>query len=106
MICCSLCSRSARDFFSSGLNQAASPGLSLTSLHQKKAHRIAGIPSQINIHRHPSALIKYPEMIDIQRMVTGLPNINNVLALDRSSLVNQRLINTSIEGNTALSNPP
>jgi len=67
---------------------------------------MAGIPSQINIHRQPSARIKYPEMIDIHKMVTGLPNISNVLALDRSSRVNHRLINTSIEGKTALSKTP
>src|ERR1700759_885540 len=67
---------------------------------------MAGIPSKKNIHRQPSARIKYPEIIDIHRMVTGLPNINSVLALDLSSLVNHRLVNTSIEGNTALSKTP
>src|SRR5664279_3440880 len=97
---------SASAFFSSALSQEASAGLSFISFHQKKAHKMAGIPSQINIQRQPSARIKYPEIIDIQRMVTGFPNISIVLALDLSSRVNQRLINTIMEGKTALSKTP
>ncbi len=67
---------------------------------------IAGAPSSINIQRHPTELIRYPDSIDIQSMVTGFPRIKNVLALERSFFVNHRLNNTSMEGITALSVTP
>jgi hypothetical protein len=60
----------------------------------------------INIQRQPIDFTRYPDTIDIHKIVTGLPSIKNVLALERSALVNQRLRNMSIAGITALSTTP
>ncbi len=104
--CCSFCNRSSIACFSFCVNHLASLGLSFTSIHQKNAQIIAGNPSRINIHRQPREFIRYPETTDIHSTVTGLPRIKNVLARERSALVNQRLIKMSMEGNIALSTTP
>src|ERR1700690_1497270 len=67
---------------------------------------MAGIPSQINIHRQPTVCIRYPDMMDIHNIHDGFPNINKVFALDLSFLVNHLLNNRSKEGNKALSATP
>jgi hypothetical protein len=51
-------------------------------------------------------LIKYPDKIDIHSIVTGLPSIKKVFALERSDLVNHLLKNISMAGITALSTTP
>src|SRR5579863_10773014 len=60
----------------------------------------------INIQRQPREWTMYPEAMDIQMMVTGLPKISSALARDRSDRTNQRLRRTSIEGKTAPSITP
>src|SRR5664279_3925976 len=106
MTCCSSCSFSSRLFFSFSVNHFAFLGLSSIICHQIKAQTIAGAPSKINIQRQPTDFTRYPDNIDIQRMVTGLPRIKNVLALERSDFVNHLLKNISIAGITALSTTP
>src|SRR6476619_5914982 len=106
MFCCSFCIINSIPFFSSSDNHFASDGLSFTRYHQKNAHIMAGTPSNINIHRQPSELTRYPDTTDIHKMVTGLPRIKNVFALDRSDFVNHLLSKITIEGITALSTTP
>src|SRR6478735_513782 len=106
MPCCSLCNCSDSVSFSFAVNQSASAGLSFTSFHQHSAQMMAGAPSRINIHRQPTESIKYPDKMDIHKMVTGLPRIRKVLALDLSALVNHRLNKISMAGITALSVTP
>src|ERR1700681_3670950 len=100
MPCCSVCKAWSRASFSSCVSHTASFGLSSTSLHQQNAQRMAGTPSQMNIHRQPREFIKYPDRIDIQRMVAGLPKIKKVLARERSALMNHLLSNNNMAGNT------
>src|SRR5215203_3926056 len=106
MPCCSFCKTSSRESICSCESHFAFFGLSSTSRHHKKAQIMAGKPSRINIHLQPSAFIKYPDKMDIQRIVTGLPRIKNVLARERSDFVNHLLNKISIAGNTALSTTP
>src|SRR5664279_2729916 len=106
MTCCSSCSFSSRLFFSVSVNHFAFLGLSSIICHQIKAQTKAGAPSKINIQRHPIDFTRYPDNIDIQRMVAGLPKIKNVFALDRSDFVNHLLKKISIDGITALSTTP
>src|ERR1035438_4621839 len=102
MACCSFCKADSSNSFSVFFNHFAFAGLSFTKLRQQKAHNIAGKPSQINIHLQPTEWIKYPDKMDIQSIVAGLPRIRKVLARERSALVNHLLNKISIEGNTAL----
>src|SRR5579863_7160012 len=60
----------------------------------------------INIQRQPREWTMYPEAMDIQMIVTGLPKISRELARERSDRTNQRLRRTSIEGKTAPSITP
>ena len=66
---------------------------------------IAGKPSHINIHLQPTELIRYPDNMDIQSIVAGLPRIRKVFALERSAFVNH-LLKISMAGITALSTTP
>src|SRR4028118_1631087 len=104
--CCSCCNFCSKACFSSSVNHLAFFGLSSTRYHQKKAHITAGSPSRINIHRQPTALIRYPDKTDIQSMVAGLPRIKKVFARERSVFVNHLLKKISIAGITALSTTP
>ncbi len=67
---------------------------------------IAGIPSMMNMPRHPMAFTRYPETIDIHSTVTGLPRIRKALVRERSALVNQWLRKISMPGSTTLSATP
>src|SRR5215203_3252506 len=103
---CSFCKTSSRSSFWFCESHFAFFGLSSTRRHQKKAQIIAGNPSQINIHLQPTEFTKYPDKMDIQSIVTGLPRIKNVFARERSDFVNHLLNKISIAGITALSTTP
>src|SRR5215218_1961125 len=67
---------------------------------------IAGNPSKINIQRQPNDFIMYPDIMDIQRTVTGFPRIKKVFARERSAFENHLLSNINMAGITALSTTP
>src|SRR5690348_1378050 len=106
MLCCSNANCSSTSSLCDSVNHLASFTLSFTKYHQKNAQMIAGAPSMINIQRQPIEPTRCPDTMDIHKMVTGLPKIKKVFALERSALVNHLLRNISIAGITALSTTP
>src|SRR6185312_7800885 len=106
MLCCSNASCSSTSSLCDSDSHLASFTLSFTRYHQTKSQWIPGAPPMMNIQRQPKVPTRWPDRIDIHKIVTGLPRIRKVLALERSAFVNHLLKNISMEGITALSTTP